>query len=803
MTTVATPPRLESRRAGAAQSIVVWLAAMATVLLASVQLYVLERPVKSDDGGFLNPVLEYVHTGRVVYPAHGPDHAQVMIVHPPVHYWLTGLLMRAGLDFYPAASTLPLLVWIVLVVVVLTSPWPAVLKISFLAAAYITNFELIDLDPSRSELQMAIAWVAALVLLESARLLQWQRLRLFVGGLLLAYASTLHYFALSALGGGVVFAAWLIRDLGWSAGLKRVGWLCGGGAVVLLPYLLLFFLPEYSGIRRLIEDLNAVKTPGQPLSRAIWNAFQYHRETYPASYGFMAPSPAEHQSIFLSLLKPLLLRGLPVVFISTPLLLLWRETRALVIAALPFQLSMLLLFHHKSVPYYRGEFIIYLAGILSLVLVGTCHAVRRRAGSRAAGWLAPVLGIGLLAVVIVDSRVWELYDGARFVDELALARAAGKAVLRQGAIVGGRSVCLWYTSGARFYRNFVSDLIYPPDVSGVDVRSYFDAFDAVAEEPAGSWLTYNKQKLGAVSWYLDGTLDLQGFYAGRKIRGSQYSYFLASTRKHRPLEALFWRGRQLFHFTERAEGDSAVLAIASAHGNAWTTLGAGGEYLLAVAVPPDQQQYLTLHVVTREQAQSFQRQLPCDCTLREVVYGDVSAADPWLTAKSVDYHREMTDIYYTTPELLATQVTRTTEGQRIPLNNVLRGGEMAPVTADGELAYTAPPVASAALVSSPVVELKNPGVQLVTFGLTIRSGMVVISVTDPDTNSTLARLVRYHSQPMLAERLVLDRPTLRRIQVTLWANNAAPVRNRFSIRQLIAASAELSGRSGAVARLSR
>src|SRR5262249_45035178 len=84
-----------------------------------------------------------------------------------------------------------------------------------------------------------------------------------------------------------------------------------------------------------------------------------------------------------------------------------------------------------------------------------------------------------------------------------------------------------------YYRNFVSDLIYPPDVSATDVRSYFDAFDGVAEEPTGSWLTYNKQKLAATSWYLDGTLQLQGFYAGRTIRGSQYSYFLTSTRRRR------------------------------------------------------------------------------------------------------------------------------------------------------------------------------------------------------------------------------------------------------------------------------
>src|SRR5580704_3007060 len=117
-----------------ASGLFVGLAALTMTVLTVLHCYVLERPVKSDEGGFLNPVMEFVHTGRMVYPAYGADQTQSMIIHPPVHYWLTALLMKTGLSFYPAAVTLALLAWLALVAAVLTSPWPNTLKVAFLAA---------------------------------------------------------------------------------------------------------------------------------------------------------------------------------------------------------------------------------------------------------------------------------------------------------------------------------------------------------------------------------------------------------------------------------------------------------------------------------------------------------------------------------------------------------------------------------------------------------------------------------------------------------------------------------------------
>lgn len=624
-------------------------AAAVLFVLTAMQFYLVERPVKIDEAGFLNPVLEYVHHGKVVYPAHGSDHAHSMIIHPPVHYWLVGLLMKAGLDFYPAAVTLPLLAFLVAIIAILTAPWPDLVKLSFLVGIYIPNVVLIDLDPSRPELQMALALVAGWVFLESARLEGWRPSKLFIGSFVLAYASGLHYFAWPAVAGCGVYIVRAVVEMGWRPARPRIRWIVGGAALFGVPYLVLFVIPEHAGIRSLIGALSATENP---LGGDSWlKAFQYHRDTYPASLGYMSPPSEPLRSVFLELLKPFLLAGIPVVFVSTPLLLILRQTRFLALASLPFQLGLLFFCLHKSLPYYRAEFSLFYASLGVAAFSGIAWLLRRNTLHR---WVSPVITIGIMLVIIADSPVWQIPAGGVFVDELALSRAAGKALVGADAVVAGRSVCLWYTSGGRFYRNVTSDLIYPPDVSSVKPE-YFTAFDGVAEEPQGSYVTYNRQKTSLPSWYLNGTLSLEGFYGGRDLHGSQSGYYLVGVRRHAPVQAWFWQGREFFRFAENPTGKSVLLALVSPHAAGAAALGPVGRYLLAIGLPPDSQEFLTFHVVPRMDAEELRLKLAPGSTIRDLIPGDVEKADIPAMLRSVDYHREMTDIFYSTEDLQAAE----------------------------------------------------------------------------------------------------------------------------------------------------
>ena len=780
------PPALSQKPALLGQSVQDWVLRAATLVvfeLVILHLYALERPVKIDEGGFLNPILEYVHHGQVVYPAHGPDHAHSMIIHPPIHYWLVGVLIKMGLDFYPAAVTLPLIATAVLFLAILTAPWSNIFKISFIFGAFIPNILLIDLDPSRSELQMALAWLAGLVFLESARLEGWRPVKLVLGSFLLAYASGLHYFAAPAVAGCGVYLVWAIADRGFRRALPALGLIIGGAALFLLPYAVLFVIPEYSAIRDLITALNAADNP---LTSGWLKAFQYHRDTYPASYGYMDPSPAIHQSVFLALLKPMLMARIPVVFFSTAILLWFRQTRALALAALPFQLGLLFFSLHKSLPYYRGEFSLFYAALFAGLFSSLVWLLKRLKVARADDGVSLFAVALLLLIAVVDSPVWQIPKGAGFVDELALSRAAGKMLLGENAVVGGRSVCLWYISGAKYYRNVTGDLIYPPDISALDPASYFSVFDGIAEEAQGSYVTYNRQKSSLPSWYLNGTLALQGFYAGRDLHGSRSGYLLAGPRRKVPVQAWFWRERTFLHFVEDPQGSSALIAIVSSHANAFASPEDGSGSLLSLGLPPDSQDYLTFHVIPQTGPAELQAKLAPGATVRDLVRGRVEKGDVQAMLRTVDYHREMTDIFYNNEELLATQVVPD-PGQLavpVPLGNANQAGAMKTTeSSSGNLTYSIDQVQSVPLLYSPDVDLKPGGLYTLSFDLRLREGHLMVSVTGAE-RKTLIQFPYTHSQPFLRKSIVLDADKNPTMQLMVWANNATPAQTKLDIRNI-------------------
>src|SRR5687768_16459743 len=74
----------------------------------------LDRELNFDEAGLFNPIYTFLETGRITYPLHGqPD---FMTVHPPTHYVLIAVLMKAGLSLF-AAAAVPLLVLTALILI--------------------------------------------------------------------------------------------------------------------------------------------------------------------------------------------------------------------------------------------------------------------------------------------------------------------------------------------------------------------------------------------------------------------------------------------------------------------------------------------------------------------------------------------------------------------------------------------------------------------------------------------------------------------------------------------------------------
>jgi len=126
-----------------------------------------------------------------------------------------------------------------------------------------------------------------------------------------------------------------------------------GGLAYGVPYLVLYFLPNYDAIRTMVQSTQA----GGSVAES-WRA-------HAAEYSYWALNHAGN--LLLSL--PFTL-GIPLVLLSTPALLALPSTRGLALAALPLQLFVLLFARHKHAYYFVHEIALYTAAAAAWLPTG-------------------------------------------------------------------------------------------------------------------------------------------------------------------------------------------------------------------------------------------------------------------------------------------------------------------------------------------------------------------------------------------------------------------------------------------------
>ena len=80
------------------------------------------------------------------------------------------------------------------------------------------------------------------LLLESGRLDNWNRTRLFAGAFILTWASGVHYYAGFSFLGVAVYMVWAVLSLGWKAAWRPILMLTAGGSLFGIPYLVFFLV---------------------------------------------------------------------------------------------------------------------------------------------------------------------------------------------------------------------------------------------------------------------------------------------------------------------------------------------------------------------------------------------------------------------------------------------------------------------------------------------------------------------------------------------------------------------------------
>jgi hypothetical protein len=535
----APPPRQDRYRVAA----IVTAACLMMLLLRAA--YFSDRNGGVDEIGLYNPTYMAVHTAQMTYPVHG--YLYNMVVHPPVHYEMVALMMKMGLTLYYAQSTPALLMLMLFIAVVMTSPFPGAVRVGLLYGIWVSiaifSKASVEMFGMRPENHLGAAWLTGLILLESARLDGWDLKRMFAGGFLLAYASSVHYYAGIGILGAAVYAVWAPVSLGLQKAWKPVAAIFLGGLIFGIPYLLIYFLPNYEAIQTMVRSTQS--------GGSILENLATHRQEY-----FSRVS----QGMGNFWLTPPLRLGIPLVLLSTPILYVIRSTRGLALAALPMQLFVLLFAWHKHAYYYIHEIALYSAAIAAAMLI-LADGLMQKLSSR---WARA--GVGAVMAFFLCLGWWQLdkWGGASIsweprVHEQEIARAAGREMLGPRARVGSR-IGIWYASGGHYWyglKGILEHSLFAP----VTPAGYFSNFDAVAEHSHMSESTLNPDRKGLLSWYLDGTLRLRGFFFAQVNHDLRYLLF--ATARPNSLTGYGMKGGQLFRFDENAQGSYELAIIDS------------------------------------------------------------------------------------------------------------------------------------------------------------------------------------------------------------------------------------------------
>ena len=569
-----------------------------------------------DDVGLFNPIYVYVNYGFVAYPTYLQFHS--MSIHPPTHYFVVGLIMKAGIPLNYATQVPPFLLVLIAILVICRGTFSdttkAALLISLFSSYWFVAGSWIMLSNSlgvRPDLHATLACFVGLVTLESGRLRNWNAVRLFIGSFLLTYASGLSYPMVTAFAGIFVYLFWVVRALGWRNGIKPAGSLVSGASLFGIPYLIFFVVPCWGDIIRLVMGAGALG--------GIAASVSSHLRLYQFTYG-MLPDGDLIRLVFY----PLAL-GIPTVFLSILILFSNRATRGIALASLPHLLFVLLLVERKWSYYLIPEFILYVCGLGVLVLtasrflVAKIFARYRRVHKSVSGLILVALIVGSMALLppkISTGPIW---------DELSIARAAGRQMLGPDALVGARFSRFYIFGETYSYVMIEPDLLWR-SIDGLNVTAYFENFDAIAEDSHMSDVTLNEQKETLSSWYAKGVLHLRGFYKGRQ----EYpGYLLLAAHRPERVSGYALLQNQVAHFVERPDGDYLfVTAVCDANSLNTDAAMFHSSFLLPIQDSSKPRQELTEFMLRTGDYRSMQLLISSRCLIRDQIRFHLELLDP-------------------------------------------------------------------------------------------------------------------------------------------------------------------------------
>jgi len=503
-----------------ASRLTTYLVAVTMLLVAVIWSFFMERRIFYDDYTLFNPAYIAANYGLISYPAHTQYYW--MVVHPPTQYLMMAALIKIGFSSPYAEAIPPFVLIVIAVVLVLTGKFSDEVKVSLFFGliagsllpwvAVIRGLDQgfsIGLGATRPDLDVAFAFFAGLIGLESGRLDNWDPKKLFLGSLLLTYASVLHYSAMIAWTGICPYMFWVAREnregLLFSfkgTGRKAVLAILSGALLVGIPYMLMWFIPNFHHI------IDWINQPGQEPFGGVAAAVRAHIRNYTSMYSFF---DGVSRLIFFPVGFEI-----PIVLFSTPVLFCRRDTRGIAVSSLPCLLFLLLLIQRKiqlGFGYFYPELILCATAFALLVFLSAKSIFESiRLPRNLHALVTPVLAV-VLMILLFSGSGWiygvDVSISPRL-DEMAIARAAGKEILGPKAIVG-EEIGENYIYGEAYWY-MINPYVLWDKIGNLNLTQFFSKSDAISLDSWGNDVTANEYNESIASWYANRVLNVRGFY---------------------------------------------------------------------------------------------------------------------------------------------------------------------------------------------------------------------------------------------------------------------------------------------------
>jgi hypothetical protein len=600
----------------------------AAVLALSMSLVAFrtQRQFGLEETGLLNAPYTFAHYGKLAFPVYGYWYEAAydrLFVHPPTHYLVVGLLLKLGVGLY-YAEAIPVLFFILLsIYLIARSLLPFRLQLGLLLGygAGVGVCSTLGIGDYffhlRPDAHAATAWFAGLLLLDDARQRNWPPTTLFAGALVLTYASTVHYFALLGFLGAVVYLAFAARQLPRARLLAAAAAVAAGGLVVGVPYLYRFVLYNLTELLFLNAAYQA---------QGDWfSILERNFSIYPG----MVAALGSHAPLLYALpLKSALALSIPPFAAAAVMLLLFRDLRPLVIAALPLPLFIFFYSPRKLFSYLYPEIFLFLCGFWILLAVAALWTSGRYLGGRVRRYTGPALAACfLIAFVVRTPAVRQI----RFLEPvpphgMTVARAAALEIVGPHATVASQH-SLWYVGGAQFWVDLTKDIFWK--LPRWDLKAYFSRLTAVAV--VSESFVNSTTGLNEVSLYDEGIVHLLGFFAAQDFSYPGWCWFTADA--SRQVQSFFPLRGKLHRFVQDPDGGYSLLAVSGR-----VQPGEAGRIQsmpslttsLVLYLPNDEepgQRAVVLLLAAAANKAAVAAGLPSQMTIRETISGRVDPVD--------------------------------------------------------------------------------------------------------------------------------------------------------------------------------